>query len=117
MVTAKDFCDMIGNKMASEYGKSMIRNNFPPNIAEQLCDAIDRKDNADMFNRIMKEYNAFQYAAICSPESYPCFNSEIIKQWEYEFHNYESGANNIRHYLGQEIEKTAREFGKLIGGA
>jgi hypothetical protein len=57
MVTAKDFCDMIGNKMASEYGKSMIRNNFPPNIAEQICDAIDRKDNADMFNRIMKEYN------------------------------------------------------------
>ena len=56
MVTAKDFCDMIGNKMASEYGKSMIRNNFPPNIAEQICDAIDRKDNADMFNRIMKEY-------------------------------------------------------------
>ena len=57
MITAKDFCDMIGNKMASEFGKSMIRNNFPPNIAEQLCDAIDRKDNADMFNRIMKEYN------------------------------------------------------------
>ena len=57
MVTAKDFCDMIGNKMANEYGKSMIRNNFPPNIAEQICDAIDRKDNADMFNRIMKEYN------------------------------------------------------------
>ena len=57
MVTAKDFGDMIGNKMASEYGKSMIRNNFPPHIAEQLCDAIDRKDNADMFNRIMREYN------------------------------------------------------------
>ena len=57
MVTTKDFCDIIGNKMASEFGKSMIRNNFPPHIAEQLCDAIDRKDNADMFNRIMREYN------------------------------------------------------------
>lgn len=57
MVTAKDFCDMIGNKMASEYGKSMIRNNFPPNIAEQLYDAIDRKDRVDKFNRIMQEYN------------------------------------------------------------
>lgn len=57
MVTEKDFCDIIANKMASEFGKSMIRNSFPPNIAEQLCDAIDRKDNADMFNRIMQEYN------------------------------------------------------------
>ena len=57
MVTAKDYCDIISNKLASDMWKSMVRNNFPPHIAEQLCDAIDRKDNADMFNRIMKEYN------------------------------------------------------------
>lgn len=57
MITAKDFCDIIGNKIASDMWKSMIRNSFPPHIAEQLCDAIDRKDNADMFNRIMQEYN------------------------------------------------------------
>lgn len=57
MITAKDFCDIIGNKMASEFGKSMIRNNFPPHITEQICDAIDRKDSLDKFNRIMQEYN------------------------------------------------------------
>lgn len=57
MITTKDFCDIIGNKIASDMWKSLIRNNFPPQIAEQLCDAIDRKDNADMFNRIMTEYN------------------------------------------------------------
>ena len=57
MITAKDFCDIIGNKMASDIWKSMIRNNFPPNIAEQLYDAIDRKDRVDKFNRIMQEYN------------------------------------------------------------
>lgn len=57
MVTAKDFCDIIGNKIASDMWKSMIRNNFPSNIAEQICDAIDRKDNVDKFNRIMQEYN------------------------------------------------------------
>jgi len=28
-----------------------------PHIAEQLCDAIDRKDNVDKFNRNMTEYN------------------------------------------------------------
>lgn len=57
MITAKDFCDIVSNKMANEMGKSLIRNNFPPHIAEQLCDAIDRKDRVDKFNRIMSEYN------------------------------------------------------------
>lgn len=57
MITAKDFCDMICNKTASDMWKSMIRTSFPPQIAEQLCDAIDRKDSFDMFNRIMQEYN------------------------------------------------------------
>lgn len=46
-----------------------------------------------------------------------CFDYDTIKQWEYEFHNYVSGAKDMRQYLGQEIEKTAREFGKMIGGA
>lgn len=57
MITTKDFCDIIGNKMASEIGKAKIRQSFPPHIAEQLCDAIDRYDKADKFNRIISEYN------------------------------------------------------------
>ena len=57
MITAEDFCDIIGKKIASDMWKSLIRNNFPPHIAEQLCDAIYRKDSADKFNRIMQEYN------------------------------------------------------------
>lgn len=57
MITTKDFCDIIGKKMANDIGKSMIRNSFPPHIAEQLCDAIDRNDSIDKFNRIMSEYN------------------------------------------------------------
>ena len=57
MVTAKDFCDIIGNTIASDIWKSMIRNSFPSHIAEQLCDAIDRKDRVDKFNRIIQEYN------------------------------------------------------------
>lgn len=57
MITTKDLCDIVGNKMTSDVWKRMIRNSFPPHIAEQLCDAIDRKDNVDMFNRIMTEYN------------------------------------------------------------
>ena len=57
MITPKDFCDIVGNKMASEMGKAKIRQSFPPHIAEQLCDAIDRNDRVDKFNRIMSEYN------------------------------------------------------------
>ncbi len=57
MITPKEFCDIVGNKMASEMGETMIRQGFLPHIAEQLCDAIDRKDRIDKFNRIMTEYN------------------------------------------------------------
>ena len=57
MITAKDFCDIISNKMSSDIGKSLIRKNLPQHIAEQLCDAIDRNDGVDKFNRIMTEYN------------------------------------------------------------
>lgn len=57
MITTKDLCDIVGNKMASDIGKSLIRNNFPSHIAEQLCDAIDRNDGVDKYNRIMTEYN------------------------------------------------------------
>ena len=57
MITAKDFCDIIGNKIASDMWKSLIRNSSQPHIAEQLCDAIDKKDSVDKFNRIMSEYN------------------------------------------------------------
>lgn len=57
MITPKDFCDIVGNKIASDIGKALIRQSFPPQIAEQLCDAIDRNDRVEKFNRIMSEYN------------------------------------------------------------
>ena len=61
-------------------------------------------------------FHAFQYAAICKPDNYSCFDKETIKKWDYEFKNYISGDKNMRQYLGQEIEKTAREFAKMIAG-
>lgn len=57
MITAKDFCDIIGNKIASDMWKSMVRYNYPQHIAEQICDAIDRKERIDMFNRFITKYN------------------------------------------------------------
>lgn len=57
MITIKDLYDIVGKKMANEASKAIIRNNMPPHIAEQKCDAIDRNEAADHFNRILMEYN------------------------------------------------------------
>ncbi len=57
MITIKDFYDIVGNRMANNAGKAIIRNSFPPHIAEQMCDAIDRNEAADHFQRLLMEYN------------------------------------------------------------
>ena len=96
-----------------EYGRYSEHNN-----AVYLPYCIGFDDESAIVDHMTHElYHAFQYAAICTPNNYPCFSSNTIMQWDYEFHNYVSGAKDMRQYFGQEIEKTAREFGKLIGGA
>lgn len=57
MITIKDLYDIVGNKMANETGKAIIRNNFPPHISEPMCDAIDRQEAAAHFQRLLAEYN------------------------------------------------------------
>ena len=44
-------------KIANETGKAIIRNNFPPQIAEQMCRAIDGQERAEHFQRLLREYN------------------------------------------------------------
>ena len=66
MITTKDLCDIIGNKIASDIGKSLIRNSFPPHIAEQLCDAIERNDSAEKFNRIITVENGVKTGGLGS---------------------------------------------------
>ena len=36
---------------------TLIRNNFPPQIAEQMCNAIDGHERAEHFQRLLREYN------------------------------------------------------------
>lgn len=57
MITKKDLYNIIENKMVNDIGKSLLRKSIPPHIAEQLCDSIDRSDDAEKFNRILTEYN------------------------------------------------------------
>lgn len=57
MITIQDLYNIVGNKIANETGKAIIRNNFPPQIAEQMCNAIDGQERAEHFQRLLKEYN------------------------------------------------------------
>ena len=57
MITIQDLYNIVGNKISNEMQKSIIRNNFPPQIAERMCSAIDVQENADHFMRLLNEYN------------------------------------------------------------
>lgn len=57
MITTKDLYDILENKIAHEAQKSLIRNSFPPQIAEKMCDAIDKHEKAEHFKRFLEEYN------------------------------------------------------------
>ena len=57
MITMQDLYNIVGNKIANETGKASIRNNFPPQIAEQMCRAIDGQERAEHFQRLLREYD------------------------------------------------------------
>jgi hypothetical protein len=57
MITLQDLYNIVGNKIANETGKAIIRNSFPPQIAERMCAAIDGQERAEHFQRLLMEYN------------------------------------------------------------
>lgn len=59
-MTEQDFMNIIGNKISNEMQKAIIRNNFQPQLAERLCNVIDSKEKADLFQRMMNEWYAYQ---------------------------------------------------------
>ncbi len=60
MITTQDLFNIVGNKISNEMGKTIIRNNFPPQIADQMCNAIDAHESADHFQRLMLEWIELQ---------------------------------------------------------
>ena len=52
MITIQDLYNIVGNKIANEAQKALIRNNFPPQIAEQMCNTIDGQERAEHFQRL-----------------------------------------------------------------
>ena len=57
MITIQDLYNIVGNKIAIEAQKALIRNNFPPQIAEQMCNAIDGQERVEHLQRLLKEYS------------------------------------------------------------
>ena len=57
MITIQDLYNILDNKIANEAQKALIRNNFPPQIADRMCAAIDGQEKAELFKRILNEYN------------------------------------------------------------
>ena len=59
-MTQQDFLNIIGNKISNEMQKAIIRNNFQPQLADQLCNLIDSREAADLFHRMMNEWIDYQ---------------------------------------------------------
>lgn len=57
MITIQDLYNIVGNKIANETAKAIIRNNFPLQIAEQMCNAIDGQERVEHFQHLLREYN------------------------------------------------------------
>lgn len=57
MITQQDLYNIAENKISNEMQKALIRNNFPPQIADRMCAAIDGKEKAEHFQRLLQEYN------------------------------------------------------------
>jgi hypothetical protein len=57
MITIQDLYSILGNKISNEMQKTLIKNIFPPQIAERMCDAIDGQEKVEQFQRLLREYN------------------------------------------------------------
>lgn len=60
MITIQDLCNIAGITISNEIQKSIIRNNFPPQEAERMCNAIDLNETADHFQRFLNEWLEYQ---------------------------------------------------------
>lgn len=80
MITIKDLYDIVGKKMTNEASKAIIRNNMPPHIAEQMCDAIDRQEAAEYFQRLLMEYNEWLVNQQRQQEAVQAFLREYYKR-------------------------------------
>ena len=59
-MTEQDFINVIKNKIGNEAQKAIIRRNYVPQVAEQLCGFIDSHEKAELFQKLYEEFMAWQ---------------------------------------------------------
>lgn len=59
-MTEQDFLNIIGNRISNEMQKAIIRSNYAPQTAEQLCNALDFHEKTDLFQKLMDEWAEYQ---------------------------------------------------------
>lgn len=79
MITIQDLYNIVGNKIANETGKVIIRNSFPPQIAEQMCAAIDGQERVEHFQRLLREYEEWTKQQQRQQEAVARFLKEYYK--------------------------------------
>ncbi len=56
MITKQDLNNIVGKKITNEKIKTIIRNNMPPQMAEQMCNAIDANEKVEHLQRFIREW-------------------------------------------------------------
>lgn len=80
MITIQDLYNIVGNRISNEMQKSIIRNNFPPQLAERMCAAIDGQERIEHFQRLLKEYNEWMVMQQRQQEAVRQFLREYYKR-------------------------------------
>ena len=75
-MTEQDFLNIIGNKISNEMQKTIIRNNYAPQAAELLCNGIDSREKADLFQKMMDEWVNYQHR-----------QQQIVQAFYRQYHN------------------------------
>lgn len=79
MITVQDLYNIVGNRISNEMQKGIIRNSFPPQIAERMCAAIDGQERAEHFQRLLKEYNEWMVQQQRQQEAVQAFLREYYR--------------------------------------
>ena len=79
MITIQDLYNIVGNKMANEAKKALIKNNFSPKTREQMCNAIAGHERAEHFQRLTREYNEWMQNQQRQQEAVQRFLREYYK--------------------------------------
>ena len=79
MVIINDLLELTCKKLVTEACKARIRMDYPYAIAQTKCNAIDRVEKIEHFQRLLKEYNEWMQYQQRQQEAVQRFLSEYYK--------------------------------------